>query len=69
MAAAAAPAAAATKMEVRRERTFSLRSHRISLLDILGILHAERATGTLSIDFSQGGVGTIRFEEKTKIPL
>lgn len=64
-----APPPATTRMEMRRVRTFSHRAHRVSIIDILGILHAEHASGTLFIDFSQGGIGTIRFEENKKIPL
>ena len=64
-----APPPATTRMEVRRERVFSHRSHRVSIIDIIGILHAESATGTLMIDFSQGGIGTIRFSDTRKIPL
>jgi hypothetical protein len=31
------------------------------------ILRESGATGTLSVDFSSGGVGTIRFSERKKI--
>lgn len=34
---------------------------------LLGLLRIQAATGTLHIDLSQGGVGSIRFEERQKI--
>lgn len=33
------------------------------------ILRESSATGTLSIDFSNGGIGSIRFSERKKIDL
>jgi hypothetical protein len=49
---------------VVRERTY----HRdTDLAYLLGLLRNQAATGTLRIDLSQGGVGTIRFEERQSI--
>lgn len=47
-----------------RERQFSPAT---PLDEIRRTLHDSRATGTLSIDFSDGGIGTIRFSERKKI--
>jgi hypothetical protein len=47
-----------------RERSFSPSSN---LNEILRILRSDSATGTLSIDINQGGVGSIRFSERHKV--
>jgi hypothetical protein len=49
---------------VVRERTY----HRDSdIAYIIGLLRTQAATGTLRIDLSQGGIGSIRFEERKKL--
>ena len=54
---------------VLRERVFTIdRQSVLSDLDsILALLRAERATGKLIINLSQGSVGTIQFEESRRI--
>lgn len=34
---------------------------------VLAILHEARATGQLTVDFSQGGIGRVRFRQEEKI--
>lgn len=49
---------------VIRERTY----HRdTDIAYVIGLLRNQAATGTLHIDLSQGGVGSIRFEERQRI--
>ena len=47
-----------------RERNFSASS---SLDEIKTILRNSHSTGTLSIDFADGGVGSIQFSERKKV--
>lgn len=49
---------------VVRERRFSPRTPLDLILDMLA---SSGATGTLHIDFNQGGIGTARFEERQRI--
>lgn len=52
-----------------RERTFdraSLIHVANELLDILG-LHAEHATGKLTLHLNSGGIGAVQFEERTQL--
>lgn len=48
-----------------RERQFPNEN----IAEIIRSLRESSATGTLSIDFANGGVGTIRFSERKKITL
>lgn len=54
--------AAAEQQHIVRERLFLITPE-----DVLELLSATRATGTLVIDLNQGGVGSIRFTERKKI--
>jgi hypothetical protein len=47
-----------------RERSFSASS---SIDSLIRTLRSERVTGTLTIDFNQGGIGSVTFKEKKKI--
>ena len=56
--------AISTSHSLVRERRFSTTA---GLLSILAELHRTHATGVLRIDISQGGVGAITFEERTRL--
>jgi hypothetical protein len=47
-----------------RERAFPSSS---DLNYVLRLLRSSHSTGTLMIDVNQGGVGSIRFREETKV--
>lgn len=47
-----------------RERSFPSSS---SIDSIVRTLRSERVTGTLTVDFNQGGIGSVTFREKKKI--
>ncbi len=38
------------------------------LAEVMQHLHESRATGTLSIDVREGGIGSVRFTETQKLP-
>jgi len=48
-----------------RERSFT--SNHDDLLSVLASLRAERVTGTMTIDFSQGGINRVRVREEQDI--
>jgi argininosuccinate synthase len=48
-----------------RERSFT--SSHNDLLQVVLQLRAERVTGTMTIDFSQGGINRVRFREEQDI--
>jgi hypothetical protein len=48
-----------------RERSFT--SNHDDLLQVVLQLRAERVTGTMTIDFSQGGINRVRFREEQDI--
>jgi argininosuccinate synthase len=48
-----------------RERSFT--SSHDDLLQLVLQLRAERVTGTMTIDFSQGGINRVRFREEQDI--
>jgi hypothetical protein len=54
---------------ILRERSFSIeRSSTIRDIEsILALLKAERASGQVVINLSQGGISTIQFEESRRI--
>ena len=56
--------AASESHHLVRERSFPPSS---SIDTIIRTLRSERVSGTLTIDFSQGGVGSVTFREKKKI--
>ncbi len=48
-----------------RERSFT--SSHNELLQVVLQLRAERVTGTMTIDFTQGGINRVRFREEQDI--
>ena len=50
---------------VVRERTY----RPSQLAEVMQSLHESHATGTLSIDIHEGGVGSVRFTETQKLAI
>lgn len=61
---ASAHASASETHRLVRERVFP---HPLDVPAILHLLRQQSATGTLTIDLNQGGVGSIRFREERRI--
>lgn len=55
----------AERQHIVRERVF-LPSQ---LDEVMFVLHETRATGTLTVSFHQGGVGTVRFTETQRVTI
>jgi len=55
---------ATESQSVVRERTFD---NEMDIAYLIGLLRNQRVTGTLRIDISQGGINSIRLEERQKL--
>lgn len=62
-------AVVADNTKVVRERRFYVDRSDECVFRALAQLVREGVTGTLHIDFNQGGVGSIRFQEEQRITL
>jgi len=58
------PSATAEFHLLVRERAFAPAPN---ILELLGLLHADRSTGTLTINITQGSVGSVTFREQHKV--
>lgn len=55
----------AERQHIVRERVFIPSQ----LDEVMFVLRETRATGTLTVSFNQGGVGTVRFVETQKLEI
>lgn len=65
----ATDAIAAEKVHVHRERSFYINGDRAgAVLKAMAQIEREGSTGQLILDINQGGVGSIRFQERHPVP-